>query len=75
MIKSIREFRMCLKEDYAANGYKGLSQYFNVIRKYIHALRLAELASNVGGAFILAREIAFKQTKCKNGHYDWAKLF
>ena len=48
MIKSIQEYRTCLQADYIANGYRGISQHFNVIRKYIRALRLAELAQNTG---------------------------
>ena len=49
MIKSRSDYRSYIRADDEANGYKGISKYFNVIRKYMHALRFAEYAQNTGG--------------------------
>ena len=67
MIKSIQEYRACLQADYAANGFRGISQHFNVIRKYICALRLAELAQNAGGGLLFLAKLHLNRLSVKTG--------
>lgn len=49
MIISRNDYFACNAADDEANGYKGFSKHFNIIRKYLHALRFVEYAQNAWG--------------------------
>lgn len=67
MIKSKSDYYAYIAADDVANGFKGITKHFNIIRKYLRALRRVEYAQNYGGLFLLMTKIRLRQLSIKTG--------